>query len=195
LAWYFHTAPHTQTHTIATSNIHRTCLQAVDKLAASATQKQVVKVILQKTVLPPHTGQFNSIQQVVPVCTPTRRCSIGPTASPQSKWYLDRFSHFCRTHYCWQTDRPTAHATQTVTTSMYVVLRCGLIMLRSVWFDLVFQSYSNSKLRLVFYFWDFWNRFLKMTRPSVTALKRQLCKNALMKNSHFTTSHSKTFKS
>jgi len=33
-------------------------------------------------------------------------------SSPQPKRYLDQFSHFCRAYYC---DRPTDHATQSVT--------------------------------------------------------------------------------
>jgi len=36
--------------------------------------------------------------------------------SPQPKWHLNRFSRFCRAHYCdWPTNRPTDHDTRSVT--------------------------------------------------------------------------------
>jgi len=36
--------------------------------------------------------------------------------SPKPKWHLDRFSRFCIVHHCDRsTDRPTNHATQSVT--------------------------------------------------------------------------------
>ena len=36
--------------------------------------------------------------------------------SPQPKWYLDQFSHFCGAHYCDRlTDRLTDHTTRSVT--------------------------------------------------------------------------------
>jgi len=41
-------------------------------------------------------------------------CQI--SSSPQPKWQMDLFGLFCSAHYCdRQTDRPTDHATQSVT--------------------------------------------------------------------------------
>jgi len=43
--------------------------------------------------------------------------------SPQPKWHLDRFSRFCRAHWC---DRPTDHATRSITTGRIYV--CSTVM-------------------------------------------------------------------
>jgi len=50
----------------------------------------------------PYGGMFTCIYYVVPWSHP----------SPQSKRHLDRFSRFCRAHYC---NWPTDHATRSVT--------------------------------------------------------------------------------
>jgi len=66
----------------------------------------VIKVIWhwQKVRIAAAHRQFSGIRQAAPVWTPPNACLLWAHPSLQPKRQLDRFSRFCRAHYC---DRQT----------------------------------------------------------------------------------------
>jgi len=108
------------------------------RLVDATTQylQQVVKVIWQKGRIA--TAMNGSVifasWRPCAQCTPFNTCFLGSTwVHTSNGTSIDRFSRFCKAHYCdsqtdRQTDRPTDHhASLSVTIGrIYVVLRCGL---------------------------------------------------------------------
>ena len=91
--------------------------------------QQVVKLIWHKAASPPlMDGSVVFANQVAPMCTPSNTCLLGPSRVHIPNGISIGSAVFAGlTILLWQTDRPTDHATPTVTIgSTYVVLWCVL---------------------------------------------------------------------
>jgi len=94
----------------------------------------------------------------------------GSHASPQPKRHLDGFSCFCKAQWCEWCDRLTDHGTWSVTivsASVYIVLRCGLIIILTLTLLIV-----NACLLKM---WQSWLQFLNFTYPGMIWMACYCC--------------------
>jgi len=95
MGWQWHQLDHMQIVCISLQTDNHASISALGFLQAVAPSHHLTSNLTRGLIATTH-GWFSHIHQVVPMCTPSNTCFLGPTHHP--KLHYDQFSHFCTAH-------------------------------------------------------------------------------------------------